>query len=56
VENSRDENAVVDWIVLLAIHICREEALFQRPEDVLSSGSGRRDQELRIYVGADLDC
>jgi hypothetical protein len=43
----------VDWIIIFGIHICREEASFQRREDGWSDGSVRRDEELRIYVGAD---
>jgi hypothetical protein len=31
-----------------------EGGSFQRPENVWSSGSGRRDEELRNYVGSDL--
>jgi hypothetical protein len=31
-----------DWIVILDIHICREEASFQRPEAGWSGESGRR--------------
>jgi hypothetical protein len=44
---------MVDWIIILGIHICREEASFQWPEGVWSGESGRRDKKLRICVGAD---
>ena len=44
---------MVDWIIILGIHICREKASFQRREDGWSDGSVRRDEELRIYAGAD---
>ena len=44
---------MMDQIIFLHIHICRQEASFQRPENVWSSGSGRRDKELRNCVGAD---
>ena len=43
---------MVGWIIILGIHIFREEALFQRREAAWSSESGK-DKELRIYVGAD---
>jgi hypothetical protein len=45
---------MVGWIIILGIHICREDASFQGPEDVWSSESAR-DKELRICVGADQD-
>ena len=42
----------MNFIIILHIHICREEASFQRLEDVRFGESGR-DKELRIYVAAD---
>jgi hypothetical protein len=44
---------MVDLIIILHIHICREEASFQLRENVWSGGSARKDKKLRIYVGAD---
>jgi hypothetical protein len=32
----------VDWIIILNIHICRQEATFQRPEEVWFGESSRR--------------
>jgi len=43
---------MVDWIIILHIHICREEPSFQRLKDVRFGESGR-DKELIIYVAAD---
>ena len=40
---------MVDWIIILGIHICREEASFQRPEDVSPCESGR-DKKLEFTL------
>lgn len=45
-------STVVDQIVTLHIHICREQASFQWLEDVGSGESGR-DKEPRFCVDAD---
>jgi hypothetical protein len=46
---------MVDQNVILDIDIFGGEASFRRLVDVSPGGSGR-DKELRICIGADLDC
>jgi hypothetical protein len=48
---------MVDWIIILDIHICRVEASFQRPEDVWPSYFAWSDRHsfLRVLIEISYD-